>query len=312
MSGAASPATVRLERVSKSFGDVVALSDLTCRVGPGMTALLGPNGAGKSTALRLICGLTCADDGRVEVFGTTVREDPGLARRIGLVPQQESLFAPLTAHDFVATAAALQGVERAGRRATGALEQVALDPDDPRPLRHYSKGMRQRVKLAQALVHDPDLLVLDEPLDGLDPTERARMITLFQELAGDGRTVLVSSHVLEEVQQLGARILLLARGRLVAEGDVTAIREAMDDRPRRLRIRTTAARPLAAGLLAAGVADGVSISEGGTITLETNDVRRLRRSLAVVARERGARLLEVVPLDESLESVFRDLVGPGS
>lgn len=311
MSGPEQVPTVRLTSVSKAFGDIVALSEVSCAIGPGMTALLGPNGAGKSTMLRLMCGLTTPDDGTVEVFGTPPRADVALADRIGIVPQQEPLLEVLDARAFVTAAAALHDLADPRTRAERALERVDLDPTLARPLRTYSKGMRQRVKLAQALVHEPDLLVLDEPLDGLDPRQRLRMIELFRTLAADGRTVVVSSHVLDEVEQLGSRILLLGRGRLVAEGDFHAIREALDDRPRRVRIRADDARGLAAGLLDAGVAEGAAITDPGALTVDTADIAALRRAVAVVARRRGVRLYEIVPLDESLESVFRDLMGPG-
>ncbi|MBW3561573.1 MAG: ABC transporter ATP-binding protein [Actinobacteria bacterium] len=299
---------VRFEEVSKTFGDVVALSDVTFDIGSGMTALLGPNGAGKSTMMRLICGLTTPDDGRIDVFGTRPRRDLRLHRRIGLVPQQEELLGSVDAIRFVRSAAELHGVGEPARRARAALERVDLDPDLPRPLATYSKGMRQRVKLAQALVHDPELLVLDEPLNGLDPVQRIRMIALFRELAADGRTVLVSSHVLDEVERFGSRILLMVRGRIVAEGDFHGVREALDDRPRRVRVRTAHARRVASGLLEREAADGVTVETGDTLLVDTSDIARFRRAVAEVAAGTDSRLYEVVPLDESLESVFRDLV----
>ena len=302
-------AVVRFEKVSKTFGDVVALSEVTFDVDPGMTALLGPNGAGKSTIMRLMCGLTMPDEGRIGVLGTQPRRDLSLHRRIGLVPQQEELLGDLDALRFVRSAAELHGVGEPDRRARAALGRVDLDPELSRPLATYSKGMRQRVKLAQALVHDPDLLVLDEPLNGLDPVQRIRMIGLFRELAADGRTVIVSSHVLDEVERFGSSILLVVRGRIVAEGDFHGIREALDDRPRRVRVRTTLARRVASGLLDREAADGVTVESEETLLVDTSDIVRFRRAVAEVAADAGSRLYEVAPLDESLESVFRDLVG---
>lgn len=300
---------MRFDVVSKTFGDVVALSDVTFEIGPGMTALLGPNGAGKSTIMRLICGLTRPDTGAIEVLGTRPRDDIDLYRRIGIVPQQEELLGSLDAASFVRSAGALHGVDDPGHRARVVLERVALDPDEGRPLSTYSKGMRQRVKLAQALVHDPELLLLDEPLNGLDPVQRIRMIGLFRDLAAEGRTVLVSSHVLDEVERFGSQILLVLRGRIAAEGDYHGIRDALDDRPRRIRVRTADPRNVAAGLLTDGAADGVTVASADTVLVDTSDVVRFRRAVARVAADTGSRLYEVAPLDESLESVFRDLVG---
>ncbi|MBW3555797.1 MAG: ABC transporter ATP-binding protein [Actinobacteria bacterium] len=295
--------------VSKWFGAVVALSEVSCRIGPGITALLGPNGAGKSTLLRVLCGLTAPSRGEVRILGRVPRRDVGLARHMGLVPQQEALFDRLTARQFVALAAKLHRVHQPEAAVDSVLGQVALDPRDPRPLRTYSKGMRQRVKVAQALVHEPEVLILDEPLEGLDPRQRLGMINLLRQVAAEGRTVVVASHVLEEVERFGSRVLVIAQGRLAAEGDFRAIRELMDDRPHRLRIRTDRPRPVAAGLISSGAATGAWVQGDDVVVVDTVDVALFRHRLAPVAREQGARLVEVVALDDDLESVFRYLVG---
>lgn len=300
---------IRCTDVSKSFGDVVALTDVSVIFGSGMTALLGPNGAGKSTLMRLCCGLTTPDQGRVEVDGRDPRRDPSVLDTVGLVPQQEELLGALPARAFVRLAADLHGRADADARARAAIRTVELDPDDDRPLRTYSKGMRQRIKLAQALVHDPSVLVLDEPLNGLDPVQRTRTIGLFRRLAAEGRTVVVSSHVLDEVERFGSRIVLLVRGRVLAEGDFHDIRDALEDRPREVRVRTSDARGLAAALLAEGVADRIELTAADTLLVGTSDISGFRTAIAPLARDRGARLLEVAPLDETLESVFRDLLG---
>jgi ABC-2 type transport system ATP-binding protein len=302
-------AVFEVEGVSKWFGDVVAVSDVSFSVGVGVTALLGPNGAGKSTVLRLLCGLTPPSRGSVRVLGQDPRSDSALYRRIGLVPQQEALFTGMTGLDFVRTAAELHGLAAADTAAVQALSRVELDPHDTRPLATYSKGMRQRVKVAQAVVHDPEVLVLDEPLEGLDPRQRRHLIDLFRGLAADGRGVLVSSHVLEEVERFGSRVLVMAQGRLAAEGDFHAIRELMDDRPHRLRLRTDRPRQLAAALVSGGTALAVSLSGTEEVVVDTVDVGAFRRAVAPAAAGTGARLLEVVPLDDDLESVFRYLVG---
>ena len=302
--------TIEVDAVTKWFGDVVALSDVSLVVEPGITALLGPNGAGKSTLLRILCGLTAPSRGAVKVLGTSPRGDIALYRRIGLVPQQESMFDGLTAYEFCSASAALAGLGRgraAGQAAVASLALVELDPADGRPIAAYSKGMRQRVKVAAALVHDPELVFLDEPLEGLDPRQRLRMIELFRRLGVEGRTVLVSSHVLDEVEKFGSRVLVIVQGKLAAEGDFRAIRQLMEDRPHRVRVRCSDARALAAGLVEAGAALGVRVS-GETVVVDTDQVVALRQSVAVVAKARGARLYEVVPLDEDLESVFRYLV----
>ena len=301
--------TLEVEQVSKWFGDVVAVSEVSFEVNPGVTALLGPNGAGKSTLLRLLCGLTSPSRGTVRVLGLDPRTEISLARRIGLVPQQEALFDPLRGGEFVRLAATLHGLADVDGAARRALAIVELDPDDPRPLRTYSKGMRQRVKVATALVHDPEVVILDEPLTGLDPRQRLHLVDLFRRLGAEGRCVLVSSHVLDEVERFGSRVLVIVQGRLAAEGDFRAIRDLMDDRPRRLRIRADDPRRLAAGLLDAGVVVGVQLVEGDLFA-ETADVGELGRAVMAVARDRKVRLEELVPLDDDLDSVFRYLVGP--
>jgi ABC-2 type transport system ATP-binding protein len=301
---------IQVSQVSKWFGDVVAVSDVSFSVGAGATALLGPNGAGKSTLLRLLCGLTRPSQGSVRVLGDDPRRHPELFRRIGLVPQQEALFEGMSARAFVTLAAELHALATPKAAAEAALAVVDLDPADTRTLSSYSKGMRQRVKVAQALVHDPEVLVLDEPLDGLDPRQRIDLIALFRRLGDEGRAVLVSSHVLDEVERFGSRVLVLAQGRLAAEGDFHAIRQLMDNRPHRLRLRTDAPRALGAALLETGTVVGLAVSGTDKLVVDTLDVAGFRLAVAPAARQAGARLLELIPLDDDLESVFRYLVGP--
>jgi ABC-2 type transport system ATP-binding protein len=301
------PATVEVRDLSKWFGSVVALSDVTFQVEPGVTALLGPNGAGKSTLFRVLCGLANPSRGMVRLFGENPHANPALTRRIGIAPQQEQLFERQTAIDFVALAANLHRMEDPARAARLAMDTVELDAGDDRPLSAYSKGMRQRVKLAQALVNDPDLLVLDEPLEGLDPRQRLRSIELFRHLGDAGKTVIVSSHVLEEVERFGSRILVIAQGHLVAEGPFAAIRDLMDDRPRQLRVGTDRPAVLASGLMTAGLVTSARL-DSVSVEVETADAATFRRSVAGVARDCGARLTEVRALDDDLESVFAYLV----
>jgi ABC-2 type transport system ATP-binding protein len=296
------------ENVSKWFGPLVAVSDVSFEIGPGVTALLGPNGAGKSTMLRMLCGLARPSKGTVRVLGKDPAADVEITRSVGLVPQQESVFEHLTAHRFLQISATLQGIGDAPSVASAALERVALDPTDTRRLPTYSKGMRQRVKVAQALLHDPQVVMLDEPLTGLDPRQRQEMITLFRSLGAEGRCVLVSSHVLDEVERLGSQILVMSQGRLAAAGDFHELRALMDDRPMRVRVRSNRPRELAGALLEAGTVVGVRLDGSDALEIDTSDARALSRALAPAARDRDASLLEVVPLDADLEGVFRYLV----
>jgi ABC-2 type transport system ATP-binding protein len=294
--------------VSKWFGGVVAVSDVSFAIPDGVTALLGPNGAGKSTMLRLLCGLARPSKGTIRVLGRDPRTDLGVTRLIGLAPQQESVFEPFTARAFVRATAVLHGVPDPDAAAAEALGRVELDPGDTRRLPAYSKGMRQRVKLAQAIVHDPRVIVLDEPLAGLDPRQRAHMVELFHSLGGDGRCVIVTSHVLEEVERFGTSVLVMTKGRLAASGDFREIRALMDDRPLRLRVRTDSAEALGAALLGAGIVVGVRLEADGELLVDTRDARRLAHDLPRIARAESARLFEIRPLDSDLEGVFRYLV----
>ncbi len=304
---AAPEGMVQVIGVTKAFGDVVAVSDVTFGVGAGVTALLGPNGAGKSTLFRIMCGLTTPSQGEVRVLGVDARRDRDVRGRIGLAPQQDGLFDRVSALGFVVIAAQTLGVADYEHAARSALDQVKLDADDPKPVGSFSKGMRQRVKLAAALVHDPDVLILDEPLTGLDPVQRNRMIAFFHELGESGKCLLVSSHVLDEVARLGSRVLVIAQGRLAATGDYRALRNLMDDRPHRIRVAADGARELAAALVDRALVDGVSV-RGDELVVDTNDVDRFGRAIAVTAQELDIRLREVEPLDDDLESVFRYVV----
>lgn len=298
---------VEFTGVSKWFGPVVAVSDVTFSIGPGITSLLGPNGAGKSTVMRLLCGLTAPSSGTVKVFGTDPRSDPGVFVKLGLVPQQESVIEPVTCLRFVTIAAQLSGVPNPEQAAADAVRLVELDPTDTRPLSTYSKGMRQRVKVAAAVVHEPQMLVLDEPLNGLDPRQRARMIDLFQSMGTDGRSVVVTSHVLEEVERFGSRILLIAEGRLAAEGEFTEIRALMDDRPLRIRVRCSDPRTLGSRLISSPSVSTLAV-EPDAVVVDTIDAPTFRRELAKACVETNVRLREILPLDDDLESVFRYLV----
>ncbi|MEO0494063.1 MAG: ABC transporter ATP-binding protein [Actinomycetota bacterium] len=295
--------------VTKSFGDVVAVSDVTFQIGSGITAILGPNGAGKSTLFRMLCGLTPPSRGTVTVLGENARTDREVRGRIGLAPQQDALFDRLSVLDFVTFTALTHGVasSEADAIARASIARVELDADDPKPVGSFSKGMRQRAKLAAAVVNDPSVLVLDEPLTGLDPVQRQRMIAFFNELADEGKCLLVSSHVLDEVARLGSNVLVIAQGRLAAAGDYHTLRDQMDDRPHRIRVGTDQPKAIAAALIERGLAQGVTVTATG-VEANTADVDSFGRAIAPLTVEFGARLNEVAPLDDDLESVFRYLV----
>jgi len=299
---------VVVDHVSKWFADVVAVSDVSFHIGRGVTALLGPNGAGKSTMLRMLAGLTPPSQGSVRVLDLDPHRDLELTRRVGLVPQQDAMFEALSAFQFVRLAAVLHQLDDADGATRAALAEVDLDPSDSRRVAAYSKGMRQRVKIAQAIVHQPEVLVLDEPLTGLDPRQRVHLMALFQRLGAEGRTLIVSSHVLDEVERFGSRVLVLVQGRLAAEGDFRAIRELMDDRPHRIRVRSDRPRSVASGLLASDGVVAVSLRGDDTVLVDTVDATRFRHAIARTTAVAGAHLYEVMPLDDDLESVFRYLV----
>jgi ABC-2 type transport system ATP-binding protein len=300
---------IEINKVAKWFGEVVALSGVTVSIGPGLTALLGPNGAGKSSLIRILCGLTSPSQGSVRVMGKDPRTSNDVRRQLGVVPQNEKLPPGVNALEFVAMAGALQGLPDPSGAARKAIETVELDPDDKRHLSSYSKGMRQRVKIAQAIVHEPRILILDEPLNGLDPRQRSRMAQLFIRLGGEGRCVLVSSHVLEEVQELSSTVLVLAEGKLAAEGDFHAIRQLLDDRPHRIRLRSSDPLKLASGLMGSATVSAVQTAGENALIIDTWTVTPFRRRLPRLAQELGIHLLEIAPLDDDLESVFRYLVG---
>jgi ABC-2 type transport system ATP-binding protein len=298
--------TVEVHDASVWFGQKVALSELGCSFGPGVTGLLGPNGAGKSTLMRAVTGLIGVNAGTVRVDGRDPRSDRDVHRRIALVPEDEAVPGQLTARQLVRYVADLHGVRDAGA-ADRALETVDMLGAADRRLTGFSKGMRQRAKVAAALVTEPAVLVLDEPLNGADPVQRASLIALFRRLGADGRTVVVSSHVLSEVERLADRVLVLIHGRLAAAGNHRAIRDAMDDRPRHVLVRSDDPRRLGAALLDMETVAGVSLSDAGLV-VTTNRAGDLAAAVAPVARRLSVRLREVRPLDDSLESLFRELV----
>jgi ABC-2 type transport system ATP-binding protein len=299
-------ATVTVQRASVWFGHKVALTELSCSFGPGVTGLLGPNGAGKTTLMRAVVGLLPLNEGTVRVLGHDPHRNRDVQRSLAMVPEDEAVPPALTARQLVRYTAALHRV--ADREAPDrCLGTVGLLDVADRRVGGFSKGMRQRAKIAAALVAEPRVLVLDEPLNGADPVQRVALIDLFRALGDQGRTVIVSSHVLHEVERLASRQIVVVRGRLAAAGQHHAIRDALADRPRSVLVRTPGARELAARLVGLDVVRGVTV-DGQSVVVSSLRAGELAALLPRVAREADARLLDVRPLDDSLESVFRELL----
>jgi ABC-2 type transport system ATP-binding protein len=302
---------IEFDGVSKWYGNVIGLNKLTLRIPAGVTGLLGPNGAGKSTLLQLATGQLRPSQGTVRVLGQDVWDNPPLNRLIGLCPEQDAFYEWMTGHDFVRTCARLSGMGRreAADAADRAMDTVGMTENMNRAIRGYSKGMRQRTKLAQALVHGPRVLFLDEPLTGTDPVARRDLIEVIRGLGATGCSVLVSSHVLHEVQALTPRIVLLHRGRLVAEGHVREIRDLIDKHPHRIVLVCDKHRELAARLAACDDVDGIKFLAGEPgLLVETRQPDAFYARLPGLALSDGLALREVYSEDDNLEAVFKYLV----
>ncbi|WP_425428434.1 ABC transporter ATP-binding protein [Streptomyces violens] len=296
-----------MENVSRWFGNVVAVNDITMTIAPGVTGLLGPNGAGKSTLLNMMGGFLAPSSGTVTLDGRTVWRNESIYRDIGIVPEREAMYDFLTGREFVRANAELHGLGR--KEAARALATVDMEYAQDRRISTYSKGMRQRVKMASALVHEPSVLLLDEPFNGMDPRQRMQLMELLRRMGDEGRTVLFSSHILEEAEQLASHIEVIVAGRHAASGDFRRIRRLMTDRPHRYLVRSDDDRALAAALIADPSTSGIEVDlEEGALRIQAVDFGRFTTLLPRVARDHGIRLLAVSPSDESLESVFSYLV----
>jgi ABC-2 type transport system ATP-binding protein len=301
--------TIRVSNVSKWFGDVVSVNDVSLEVRPGLTGLLGPNGAGKTTLLRMICGLTRPSGGEITVLGEQVQNNPELYRRIGVMPEHQSTYDFMSGREFVELNARLQQVPDVSEAVDKAIEQVDMQDAQNRSLGGYSRGMKQRMRLAAVMVHDPEILLLDEPLSGTDPRQRIEFQELMDRLAEEGRTIMISSHILEEVEAVADRILLLVYGKLAASGDYHVIRQKLSDRPYVVRVGATDVRALAAGLITEPSVESISMDGEGYIQILSRSVRELQIAIPKAAQTLGIRLTRVDPLDDSLESVFTYLSG---
>ena len=314
-------ATLQLSGVSRWYGNVVAVNDVTMEIGPGVTGLLGPNGAGKSTLINMMGGFLEPSSGTVQLDGATVWRNEDVYRRIGLVPEREAMYDVVTGWQFVLANAQLHRLPDPSAAARRSLEIVEMTEAQDRDISTYSKGMKQRVKMATALVHDPPVLLLDEPFNGMDPRQRLHLMDLLRVMGEQGRTVLFSSHILEEVEQLASSIQVMVSGRHAASGGFREIRRLMTERPHQYTIRSDDDRALAAALIADPSTTGVQLLATGdamgatgrrdttsALHVEATDVMSFVVVLPKLAKKHKIRLFEVTPADESLESVFSYLV----
>ena len=301
-----SGASIEVQAVSRWYGNVVAVNDVSFEVYPGVTGILGPNGAGKTTLLSMMCGLLRPSQGHVRVLGEDVAGNIRLYSRVGIMLEHDALYPFMTGRSFVQLAARLQGVDDPDA-IDWAIQTVNLQDAQDRPTGTYSRGMRQRIRLAATIVHDPEVLVLDEPLNGTDPRQRVEFGDFVGRMASAGKTVLISSHILEEVETLADRILLVVSGKLAASGNHHAIREKLNDRPFVVRIKASKPREMAAALVRLEAVESVRL-EDGSIEVTTRDLAGLQGSAFKLAQETDSRLYRLEPMDDSLESVFSYVV----
>jgi ABC-2 type transport system ATP-binding protein len=303
---------VTAEHVSKWYGQVIGLNDVTVSVPPGVTGLLGPNGAGKSTFMKLITGQLRPSKGDVKVLGEPIWRNPHLYFQIGFCPEQDAFYERMTGLEWVRALVRLNGLtdKEADEAAQRALTAVDLMEAANKKIGAYSKGMRQRVKMAQALVHDPQLLILDEPLSGMDPIGRRKTIRLIRDWGRAGKSIIVSSHILHEIESMTSNILLINNGRILAEGDVHQIRELIDEHPHTVYVRAAEPRRIAREFINADTDDVRSLKfEEGAVVVETGkpDAFYARLTEMAASGEFGA-IEEVTSPDDNLQAVFQYLV----
>ena len=298
---------IELSNVSRWYGNVVAVNDITMSIGPGVTGLLGPNGAGKSTILHMISGFLAPSKGTLTVGGKPSWLNPGIYKNLGLVPERDSVYAFLTGEQFVRATAKLHSLPDVEAATWHAIDRVDMADAAGRKISTYSKGMRQRIKVAAALVHDPEILLLDEPFNGMDPRQRIHMMDLLAKLGTEGRVILFSSHILEEVERLSGTIQVMVAGRLAASGDFRAIRRLMTSRPHVFNVRSSDDRRLAAVLVGRPYTNAVEFTGKG-LQVRTSDFGAFCGQIAALTRDHGIALRELLPTDESLESVFGYLI----
>lgn len=301
---------IELVEASRWYGQVIGLNDVTCTLPPGMTALLGQNGAGKTTLIRLATGQLRPTTGTVRVLGMDPFANPEVYKLLGYCPEIDNFYEHMTGRAFVHLLARMAGYQQkeAASRTERALDRVGMSPKADKQIAGYSKGMRQRIKLAQAMIHDPRVILLDEPLNGLDPVGRRDFMDLLGKLADEGRTVVVSSHILFEVEQMTRSIVLLHRGRLLATGDLGIIRELIDKYPHRIFVRTSEPRRAAEWLIRLPFVLSVDFPPDGGVELRTREPGQFYASLPRLAVEEGVPIDGFSSPDNNLESVFHYLV----
>ncbi len=303
---------IELQRASKWYGQVIGVNDVSCAVLPGITALLGPNGAGKSTMLKLITGQLKPTTGQVTVLGMRPFANPNVFRRLGYCPEVEGGYDDMTGRDFVTMLAVMAGIgpRLLGGKVSEAIETCGMTANADRKIGGYSKGMRQRIKVAQGIVHDPDVFVLDEPLNGLDPVARREMTTLLTGLAAQGKCILISSHILYEVEQLTSNILMMSRGRVMAQGDIYQIRSLIDRYPHRISIRSPQARRVAAELLQLPYVLSAKLDSAvaAQVEIETREPEAFYAQFPEIVAKNDFDILSFDSPDNNLESVFKYLV----
>jgi ABC-2 type transport system ATP-binding protein len=300
--------SVLLTNVSKWYGNVVAVNDISMTLGPGVTGLLGPNGAGKTTLLHMMAGFLPPSRGELLVAGEPAWRNPSVYTRLGLVSEREAVHSFLSGWEFVLASARLHRLDDPEGAARRAIELVEMTEPQHRRLETYSKGMRQRIRVAAALVHEPAVLLLDEPFNGMDPRQRMHMMELLHGMGAQGRTVLFSSHILEEVEQVSGTVQVIVAGRLAASGDYRTIRRLMTNRPHVFAIQSSDNRKLAVALIGEESVDGVELDPGAGLTVRARDYGTFTRALPKLARSHSIRVQRLIPSDESLESVFSYLV----
>ncbi|MGE0042087.1 MAG: ABC transporter ATP-binding protein [Vicinamibacterales bacterium] len=312
MSGpsAAPPAVVQAEHLSKWYGQVSGLNDVTAVIPGGITGLLGPNGAGKSTFMKLMTGQLKPSQGTVRVLGEPIWGNPQIYARIGFCPEQDAFYDRMTGLEWVTALVRLNGLDEAAADAAArrALEEVDLMGAADKKIGAYSKGMRQRVKLAQALVHDPELLILDEPLTGMDPLMRRKTIRFVKEWARRGKHIIVSSHILHEIESMTSNILLINNGRILAEGNVHQIRELIDTHPHTVFVRAADPRALARHVMADDDVRSLRFEPGAVVVETTRPDAFYARLTALAASGEAGAIDEVTSPDDNLQAVFRYLV----
>ena len=301
------PPPIEVTNVSRWYGNIVAVNDVSFLLEAGVTGLLGPNGAGKSTLLHMLSGFLAPSAGTVNVLGESAWKNPAMYARVGLVPERESVYPFLTGYEFVLLSAKLHKLPNPAAAAARAIKRVELEFAQGRATGGYSKGMKQRVKVAAAIVHEPPVLLLDEPFNGADPRQRLQMMAMLREMAASGTTIVFSSHILEEVERLAENVLVVVSGRLAASGDFRHIRRLMTDRPHTFTIRSSDDRRLAAALVADPAIFGVELRDD-RLSVRTSDFAEFTLAVPRIARTAGVTLHELLPTDESLESVFSYLV----